>query len=314
MSPREPTTPTPAEEPTPASPGTRGRGGASSPGTATRNAVRLGARRGWTEFSQSIRSTQDQGFYLFTAAATVGYLFLRRNSEVEGTDLLLPSVALPSILGALIAFGVVIGPAYALAMEKEDGTLLRHKAVPHGLRGYFTGQLLFQSLSLLPQMVVILVPSFLLFDNLMSEASGWLTVVWVLVLGLLATMPIGMVIGSLVPSTQKVGTWGMLPVMVLAGISGIFYPIQMLWGWVQMVAQAFPMYWIALGMRSAFLPDEAAALEVGGSWRTTETVLVLGIWAVVGTLLTPMVLRRMSRRQTGSQVEAARDASLQWVR
>ena len=28
-------------------------------------------------------------------------------------------------------------------MEKEDGTLLRHKAVPHGLRGYFTGKLLF---------------------------------------------------------------------------------------------------------------------------------------------------------------------------
>ncbi len=233
---------------------------------------------------------------------------------MEGTDLLLPSVALPSILGALIAFGVIIGPAYALAMEKEDGTLLRHKAVPHGLRGYFTGQLLFQSLSLLPQMVVILVPSFLLFDDLMAEPSGWFTVVWVLVLGLLATMPIGMVIGALVPNTQKVGTWGMLPVLVLAGISGIFYPIQMLWGWVQVVAQIFPMYWIALGMRSAFLPDEAAALEVGGSWRTTETIVVLGIWAIVGSVLTPMVLRRMARRQTGSQVEAARDASLQWVR
>lgn len=279
-----------------------------------RAAVVLGLRRGWTEFTQSIRSTQDQGFYVFTGALAVGYLFLRRNSEVEGADLLLPSVALPSILGAFIAFGVVIGPAYALAMEKEDGTLLRHKAVPHGLRGYFTGQLLFHSLSLMPQMVVVLVPSFLLFDNLMAEASGWVTVVWVLVLGLLATMPIGMIIGSLVPSTQKVGTWGMLPVMVLAGISGIFYPVQALWAWVQVVAQVFPMYWIALGMRSAFLPDQAAALEVGGSWRTTETLLVLGVWAVVGWVLTPRVLRRMSRRQAGSQVEAARDASLQWVR
>ena len=55
----------------------------------------------------------------------------RRDTEVEGTDLSRPS-ALPSILGALIAFGVVVGPGYALAMEKEDGTLLRHQAVPHG--------------------------------------------------------------------------------------------------------------------------------------------------------------------------------------
>ena len=279
----------------------------------TTHAIRLGLRRGWTEFVQSIRSTQDQGFYLFTAGLVIGYLFLRRDTEVEGTDLLLPSVALPSILGALVAFGVVVGPAYSLAMEKEDGTLLRHKAVPHGLRGYFTGQLLFQSLNLVPQMLVILIPAFLIFDGLMADPSGWFTVVWVLALGLVATMPIGMIIGALVPNTQKVGTWGMLPVMVLAGISGIFYPIQQLWGWVQVVAQVFPMYWLGLGMRSAFLPDEAAALEVGGDWRTWETVAVLGAWAILGALLTPMLLRRMARRQTGSQVEAAKDASLQWV-
>ena len=280
----------------------------------TMHAIRLGVRRGSAEFGQSVRSTQDQGYYLFTAVLVLGYLWLRRNSEVEGTDLMLPSVALPSILGALIAFGVIIGPAYSLAMEKEDGTLLRYKAVPHGLRGYFTSQLLFQSLGLVPQLLVILVPSFLLFDNLMSDASGWFTVAWVLVLGLLATMPIGMLIGGLVPSMQKVGTWGMLPVMVLAGISGIFYPMQQLWWWVQGVAQVFPMYWIALGMRSAFLPDAAATLEVADSWRTWETFGVLGAWAVVGAIVTPIALRRMARRQTGSQVEAARDASLQWVR
>jgi len=278
------------------------------------HAVGLGVRRGWAEFVQSMRSTQDQGFYLFTAFLVLGYLFLRRNTPVEGTDLLLPSVALPSILGALVAFGVVIGPAYALAMEKEDGTLLRHKALPHGLAGYFTGQLVYQTLGLLPQMLVILVPSFLLFDNLMDEPSGWLTVIWVLLLGMLAMMPIGMSIGALVPSSQKVSTWGMLPVLVLTGISGIFYPIQQLWGWVQVVAQVFPIYWVGLGMRSAFLPDSAAALEITGTWRTWETVVVLGAWAVVGALITPVVLRRMSRRSTGSQVQAARDAAVQWVR
>ncbi len=280
----------------------------------TRHAIRLGLRRGLTEFAQSVRSTQDQGFYLFTAFLVVGYLFLRRNSTVEGTDLSVATVSLPSILGALVAFGVVVGPAYTLAMEKEDGTLLRHKAVPHGLNGYVTGQVVFQTLNLVPQLVVILLPSFLLFDNLMADASGWLTVVWVLVLGILAAMPIGMLIGALVPGTQKVGTWGMLPVMVLAGISGIFYPLQQLWGWVQVVAQAFPMYWLGLGMRSALLPDSAAALEVGGSWRPVQTVLVLGVWAVVGMALLPRVLRRMSRRQSGSQVEAAREQAVQWVR
>ena len=174
----------------------------------TRQAIGLGLRRGWTEFSLSLRSAQDQGFYLFMGAATLGYLWANRNSEVEGTGLMLPTVALPSILGGLLAFGVIIGPGYALAMEREDGTLLRHKALPHGMQGYVTGQLLYHSLGLAPLLLVILVPGFLLFDGLMSEgASGWLTFAWVLVLGLAATLPIGMILGSVVPSVQKVGTW-----------------------------------------------------------------------------------------------------------
>ena len=283
--------------------------------TLTLHAVRLGVRRGWTEFLNSVRSAQDQGFFLFTGLATLVYLWFNRGDTVEGTTLLYPTVALPSILGALVAFGVVIGPAFALAMEREDGTLLRHKALPHGMEGYVTGQLVFHSLSALPQFLVILVPSALLFEDVMpSGVGGWVTVAWVLALGMLATLPIGMVLGSVVPNTQKVGTWGMLPVLVVTAISGIFIPVQALWGWVQTVAQVFPTYWIGLGMRSAFLPDAAASLELGGSWRTGQTVLVLTAWAVAGLLVTPVVLRRMARRQSGSQVAAARDAAVQWVR
>jgi len=286
---------------------TRGTAGAA-------HAVRLGARRGWTEFVQGLRSTQDQWFYLSTAFLAVGYLYLRRDTVVDGSGLLLPSVALPSILAGLVVFGLIIGPAYSLAMEKEDGTLLRAKAVPRGLTGYFTGQLVLHSASLVPQTVAVLVPSFLLFDDLMAHPSGWFTIAWVIVLGLLAALPIGMMIGALVPSVQKVGMWGMLPVMALAAISGIFYPIQALWGWVQVVGQVFPMYWMGLGMRSAFLPDSYVGAELGDSWRTAETVAVLGAWAVLGAVLAPALLRRMANRQSGSQVAAAREAAAQWTR
>lgn len=279
------------------------------------HAVRTGLDRGWHEFKLSISSPQDQGFYLFTALIVLLYLFFNRDNEVEGTSLTYPTVALPSILGALVVFNLIIGPAYALAMEREDGTLLRARAAPHGVLGYVSGQVLNHSLGLIPSFAVILIPGVFLFDGLMSGGpSGWLTVAWVVVLGLLATMPIGIVIGSLAPSVQKVGTWGMLPVLVLLGVSGIFFPIQDLWGWVRGVSQLFPMYWLGLGMRSAFLPDGAAAIEIGGTWRTAETVAILGAWALVGLALAPRVLRRMARRQSGSQVEAARQEAVQWVR
>ena len=90
--------------------------------------------------------------------------------------------------------------------------------------------------------------------------------------------------------------------------------MQALWGWVQVVAQVFPMYWLGLGMRSAFLPDSYATAEIAGSWRTWQTVAVLGAWAVVGALVAPALLRRMARRQSGSTVAAAREAATQWVK
>ena len=279
------------------------------------HAIRVGLQRGWTEFRLSIKSPQDQGFYVFTALIVLGYLFIRRDTDVPGTTLAFPVLALPSILGAMVVFSLVIGPAYAIAMEREDGTLLRARAAPYGLNGYVSGIVLNHSLGIIPSFLVILVPSALLFGGIMQRGvEGWLTVVWVVVLGLLAAMPIGIAIGSLVPGVQKVGTWGMLPVLALLGISGIFTPIQDLWGWLQAVAQVFPMYWVGLGMRSAFLPDAAAALEIGGSWRTLETVLVLGAWAIAGLLVTPALLRRMARRQSGSQVEAAMHEATQWIR
>jgi ABC-2 type transport system permease protein len=281
----------------------------------TRHAIKTGINRGWTEFLLSLKSPQDQGFYVFMAVGILGYLWINRNDSIEGTNLLFPSVAMPSILGGLIAFGLVIGPGYSLAMEREDGTLLRAKAVPHGLTGYVTGQIVLQSAGILPSLVIILLPGMLLFDNLLQNgARGWLTVIGVILLGLLATLPIGIILGSVVPGVQKMGTWGFFPIMILTAISGIFFPMQSLWGWVQGIAQVFPIYWLGLGMRSAFLPDQAAALEIGGSWRTTETLVALAAWAVVGLFLAPRVLKRMAQRQSGSQVEAARDQAAQWIR
>jgi ABC-2 type transport system permease protein len=103
----------------------------------------------------------------------------------------------------------------------------------------------------------------------------------------------------------------MLPVMAVTAISGIFYPSYALPGWVQGIAQVFPIYWLGLGMRSAFLPDAAVAAEIGDSWRRLETLAVLGVWAVVGLGVAPMVLGRMARRESGSAVNDRRRQALQ---
>ncbi len=63
-------------------------------------------------------------------------------------------------------------------------------------------------------------------------------------------------------------------------------------------------------MRSAFLPDALASVELTDSWRHLETVGVLGLWSVLGLVVVPMILRRMARRESGSAVAARRERAL----
>ena len=145
-----------------------------------------------------------------------------------------------------------------------------------------------------------------------GSASTWLTLIPVVLLGLLATLPIGAVLGSLFPSARSAGLLT-LASSGLVAISGIFYPITHLPHWLQWVGQAFPLYWLGLGTRSALLPAGLASVEIGHSWRHLATFGVLGAWAVAGFLVAPLLLRRGARRESGSSVAARREKALQHV-
>jgi ABC-2 type transport system permease protein len=140
-------------------------------------------------------------------------------------------------------------------------------------------------------------------------APGLATLAWAAVLGLLATIPIGITLGSLIPNPRFIPVV-LLPFGALTAISGIFYPITHLAGWLQGIGQLFPMYWLGLGMRAALLPSQLAAVEIDGSWRLPLVFLALALWSVAGLAAAPPVLRRMARRESGSRVAARRERAM----
>lgn len=280
----------------------------------TLHAARLGLDRGLIEFRQTLRNPQDLGFNIVITVVFLVVLGFQRGSTVEGTDISLAMATLPSIVGLMVAFGGTMGAALGLAVEREDGTLLRAKAIPNGMIGYVVAGVLSVALYTTLGLAMILIPGLFLLDELAAAGvSGWATLAWVLTLGLLATLPWGVIIGSLVKSPGTGFNLTMLPISALTAISGIFYPISAMPDWVQGVAQVFPIYWLGLGMRSALLPDAAVAAEIGESWRHAEMIGVLSVWAVVGLVIAPSVLRRMARRESGASVEARRQKALQRV-
>lgn len=274
-------------------------------------AVRAGLARGWIEIRHGLRDVQEWTYSVVMNGILLAVLLAQRGNTLEGSSLSLAAFTLPSLLGMMVAFGGLMGAATLLSSDREDGTLLRAKATPHGMVGYLVARLVLTSYNTATGIVVLLLAGVLAVGGLPTTAGAWLTLAWVLVLGLLATLPWGAMIGAVVKSSSSGFGWTFLIIGGLTAISGIFYPISALPGWLQGVAQVFPLYWLGLGMRSAMLPDAALTLEITDSWRHLETAAALGVWAALGLLLAPAVLRRMARRESGSIVEARKQRVLQ---
>ncbi|MER5265384.1 ABC transporter permease [Actinosynnema sp. NPDC002837] len=281
--------------------------------TPTTTALRAGRQRGLIELRQSLTNGADLWNHAFWPVLMLVVTFFLRDVSFGQTGFSVGALALPSILGMNAAMAMVT-MSQLLTADREDGTLLRAKATPNGMLGYLVGKLVSVSGGLVVDLAIFLVPGMFLVSGLVTGSlDAWLTLAWVLALGMLAALPIGAVLGSVFSSARAQGLL-VLPILALIAISGIFYPVTVLPGWVQWVAQVFPVYWLGLGMRSALLPDAAVAVEIGESWRHLETVGVLTAWAVLGLLVAPAVLRRMARRESGSSLAERRERSLQRVR
>jgi ABC-2 type transport system permease protein len=270
-------------------------------------AARAGLFRGWIETRQVFTEPVSLIWNLVFPALYVAVLLLIRGKTVPGTDFGLAAMVLPSLLVLSIAFGGLVGPASTIASDREDGTLLRAKATPNGMLGYLVGKIVMFALTTLVGIVAILIAGSMVVDGLIFDGRAWLLLALIFIAGMVSTVPLGVALGSLTKSSAQAFGLVFLPTGLLIYPSGIFTPITTLATWLQWVGQALPFYWVGLGARSALLPAEMAAAEIGQSWRTPEMFAVLGVWAVIGLLLAPILLRRMARRQSGSTMAATRE-------
>ncbi len=248
--------------------------------------------------------------WLFFPVVGFVVLFLLRGKQVMDSDLSLAQIGVPGILTMYLISAGFFGISAALLTESEDGTLLRAKAVPHGMTSHLVGNVITHSVIALVPILLLLLAAIPFFSGVApSTASQWLTFIWVSLLGLAAILPWGAVFGALAKGPASIA-WASIIIYGSMSISGIFYPLAALPGWLQLIGKLLPTYWIGLGFRSALLPGEAVVLELGQTWATGVTALVLAAWAVVGMVIVPATLRRLARRQSGSRVAAARERVL----
>ncbi|WP_026930959.1 ABC transporter permease [Glycomyces tenuis] len=271
------------------------------------NAYKTGWRRALIETRISLATPSEVVGIVFPLALAVTVLLFLRGVDVDDSPVSLGSMNMPSLIGMMIVWGGALGVLSTMLLDRTNGTMLRAKSMPGGMTGYLVGKLGMTALVTAFNVVVLLVVGLVFFDGVeFGSPDRWLLFLAVLALGLVATIPLGAVLGALFDNPSSMALV-MMPFMGLVAISGIFYPVTALPEWLQVIGQVFPTYWTGLGMRHALLPDSAVAVEIGGDWRTLTMFIVLAAWAVASLAFAPKLLSRMARRESGSTMTARRE-------
>ncbi|MBX3092114.1 MAG: ABC transporter permease [Cryobacterium sp.] len=199
---------------------------------------------------------------------------------------------LPGMVAAGMLLSGVQNLGVDIAGEKGDGTLKRLGGSPLPVISYFIGKIGMVLVSAVVQAALLLLVARILFNvDVPTDPAKWLTFAWVFLLGVITSCVLGIALSAL-PRSGKSATAVVIPiVLLLQFISGVYLQFTMLPEWLQNVASIFPLKWMAQGMRSVFLPEGFATVEQGGTWNLPWVAIIMGVWFVVGLLLTRMTFR-----------------------
>ena len=170
----------------------------------------------------------------------------------------------------------------SLAVQQFDGTLKQLAATPLPKTSFFFGLIGAALVITILQLVVMLILGVFAYGVELPDAGGWLTLVWVIALGVPAGCVMGIAITAVIPSARAAPAIIQAPFILLQFVSGVFFTLSSLPPWLQWVAGVFPLRWVAQGLRSVFLPDGYKYAEPGMHWQLELGALVLGVWIVVG--------------------------------
>lgn len=170
----------------------------------------------------------------------------------------------------------------SLAIQQFDGTLKQLAATPLPRTSFFIGQVGTALTYTLLQLVVMMILGIAAYGVELPDGQGWLTLIWIVLLGVPAGCVMGIAITAIIPSANAAPAIIQVPYILFQFISGVFFTLASLPTWLQWVAGLFPLRWIAQGLRSVFLPDAYKYAEPGEDWQLGLAAIVLVVWIVLG--------------------------------
>ncbi|MCC2031221.1 ABC transporter permease [Microbacterium allomyrinae] len=272
------------------------------PPARRRGVLAVGAWRARFELVQYFRSGDTLFFTFLFPIFMLGLFSVAFGSDGDvqiAPDV--PPISMAELyLPGMIAAGLLLSGFQNLAMdiaiERSDGMLKRLGGTPLSPVSYFIGKIGQVLVTGVLQAALLMgFAALALGVELPTQPARWATFAWVFLLGIITSALLGVAL-SAVPRTAKSATAVVVPIaLALQFVSGVYLTFSQLPEWLQNIAGLFPLKWMAQGMRAVFLPDEYAALEQNGEWNLAGVALALGIWLIVGLVLSRVTFRWIRR-------------------
>ena len=183
---------------------------------------------------------------------------------------------LPGLLGMMLMQLSVAGSGYNVVEFRRKGILKRLFVTPLMPRDFIAAIVVARLGIVLIQLTVLL--AFALFVLDVRIIGNFAEFYLVGIIASLVFLNIGFCIGSMAKTQQAIMAIGNIVIFPQIVLSGVFYPIDAMPGFVQPLAQVLPLTFVVSGLRDIAVAGETLA-------QIVPSLIGMAVWFVIGFAL-----------------------------
>jgi ABC-2 type transport system permease protein len=225
----------------------------------------------------------DVAFFVWTVANTLTIVFIANGVEATGGSIDVPRATTYLLIGAVLwaYLGIIFEfMTETVAWERWEGTIEYTFMAPLSRLTHLAGMGAYSVLYGLVRAVALFAVVGLFFDLRMPDAD-FVAALVVLLVASVSFIGIGMMTAVLpLISPEKGAQLGFVAQGVLLVVSGVYYPVDVLPGWMERIAAVSPATYALEGVRRAIMDGDGL----------TSMGRELALLAVIGVVCIPVGL------------------------
>ena len=222
----------------------------------------------------------DLAFFVWTVANTLTIVFIAKGIEAGGGDIDVDRATTTLLIGAVVwaYLGILFEFLMeTVAWERWEGTIEYTFMAPLSRAMHLAGQGVFAILyGLVRATFLFVICAFVFFDLAIPDAQYFAAFV-VLLVASVSFIGIGMMMSVLPLISPEKGTQlGFVAQGTLLVVSGVYYPVEVLPGWMQAIATISPATYALDGIREAILEGQGLT----AMWDELWPLMIIGVVSI----------------------------------